>query len=177
MLADGPAPPVFLIRSSSRTYCAADVGIAVTLNAHELHEQAEVHAAKRRPVRALSAVGGEGDVDALLNLGGGRKAVFLTPPERGLIDEMIRSEARHNESVTPELTPLLTSQDVARLLGITVRSVQSYVASGALPCVHIGPAGRLVRFRQEDVLLLIHPNFPSRTPNPTEEVTHRVRAD
>ena len=164
------------IGSLGRSECAADTGVGLALDAHRVCQQAEVHAAKFRPVRTPLAIGGEGDVDALLNIGGRRDAVFLTPPKRGVIDEMANVDARHDERVTPELTPLLTSQDVARFLGITVRSVQSYVASGALPCVHIGPAGRLVRFREQDVRQLIHPNFISRTPDPTEEVNPRAAA-
>ena len=48
---------------------------------------------------------------------------------------------------------LLTSEDVALLLGISVREVRAKAREGALPCYRVG--GRLLRFDRNEVSLAL----------------------
>jgi excisionase family DNA binding protein len=53
------------------------------------------------------------------------------------------------------LPVLLTMDQAAEHLGVTVRTIRNYVASGALPAYRLGPRG--VRVREADVEALLRP--------------------
>jgi excisionase family DNA binding protein len=51
----------------------------------------------------------------------------------------------------------LTADQVAQVLAVSPHTVRRMADAGDLERVHIGPAGRLVRFRSTDVEALIGP--------------------
>ncbi len=54
-----------------------------------------------------------------------------------------------------ELPPLLTAEQAAKYLQLSLRSVRRLIATGELPCVRIG---RSVRIRREEVMALVDRN-------------------
>lgn len=60
---------------------------------------------------------------------------------------------------TATYRPLLTTAEVARLVGVNVDTIHRWVDAGYLRVVRVGPRGRF-RFRQEDVERLINGETP-----------------
>ncbi len=65
-----------------------------------------------------------------------------------------QAKSRRNHSCQPQTadspsTPLLDANDLARLLRCSVRHVRKLTDTGRIPAIR---AGRLVRFRAEDVI-------------------------
>ncbi len=50
----------------------------------------------------------------------------------------------------PTTSGLLTSEQLARFLGVSARSIRRLTTSGQIPCVMVGP--KLPRYRVEDVI-------------------------
>ena len=51
--------------------------------------------------------------------------------------------------------PLLTRSQVADLLQISTRTVIRWTNDGTLPCTRLGPDGRTIRYRRQDVDALV----------------------
>src|SRR5262245_26261039 len=69
----------------------------------------------------------------------------------------VTEEARNAESVPADsspaaVSPLLTLQDLSRVLRLHPRTIRRMVARGRIPCVRFG---RAIRFTRDDVLALL----------------------
>ena len=65
---------------------------------------------------------------------------------------------------------LLSREETARALGVSLRTLSRLTASGELAPVRVSPGRRLVRYAPEDVAAFIRRNRDGRppTPDPTE---------
>lgn len=55
-----------------------------------------------------------------------------------------------NGTVSPELR-LYTTAEVAAILNVSLRTVQSWIKDGVLPHIRLGEGGRLVRVQAQDL--------------------------
>jgi excisionase family DNA binding protein len=62
--------------------------------------------------------------------------------------ESVKSERKVIEEATE---PLLKIHEVARRYNVTPATVDSWIRNGSMPCVRIGPDGKRVRIRMQDV--------------------------
>lgn len=62
-----------------------------------------------------------------------------------------------SQTDTTALEALLTTEQVRQALAVSAETVRRMADAGTLPRVHVGPAGRLVRFRSSDVEALMAP--------------------
>ncbi len=58
----------------------------------------------------------------------------------------------------PELN-LYTTKQVADILSVSLRTVQSWIRNGSLPHVRLGDGKRLVRIRAQDLEAFIQRNY------------------
>lgn len=67
------------------------------------------------------------------------------------VDEYMLSVRYEKEAVEKSCEPLLTIREVAMLYNVTAQTVDNWIRKGYMPCVRIGPGGRYVRIRRQDI--------------------------
>lgn len=75
--------------------------------------------------------------------------------------DLIKGQVAPKQEEKKELEPLLTYEDVSRILGIAVSKVRPFVSSGKLKCRRLGH--RTVRFERSQVQKFIE-SLPSAVP-------------
>lgn len=77
----------------------------------------------------------------------------------------------HHLSPDPTLPRLLTPEEAAERLKVSLPTIRSWIQSGILAHTRIGP-GRLIRIREEDLLVFINQNYQEAQTEPAREEEH-----